>query len=81
MTISEMLSRIINDTTEDADALGCATEIAHCRTIVDRGSLAEFQLRAYHENGNDIAALSRWIATSTVSGTSAPTGRSAPAPS
>lgn len=45
VTISEMLSRIINDTTEDADALGYATEIAHCRTIVDRGSSAEFQLR------------------------------------
>ena len=76
-----MLSRIIDDTAEDADALGCAAEIEHCRVIVDRGSSAEFQLRAYRENGEDIAAVSRWIATSTISGTSAPVGRSTPAPS
>lgn len=58
VTISEMLSRIIDDTAEDADALGCAAEIEHCRIIVDRGSSAEFQLRAYRENGDDIAAVS-----------------------
>jgi len=33
------------------------------------------------DNGDDIAAVSRWIAASTISGTSAPIGRSAQAPS
>jgi len=81
LTISEMLSRIIDDTAGDADALGCAAQIEHCRTIVERGSSAEFQLRTYRDNGEDIAAVSRWIATSTVSEASAPTGQSAPAAS
>ena len=81
VTISEMLSRIIDDTVEDADVLGCAAEIEHCRAIVDRGSSAEFQLRAYRDNGDDIAAVSRWIAESTVSGISAPIERSTPAQS
>jgi glutamate---cysteine ligase / carboxylate-amine ligase len=80
VTISELLSRLIDDIVEDADALNCAAEVEHCRTIVERGSSAEFQLRAYRENGNDIAAVSRWIAASTISGTSAPVGRTASAP-
>jgi carboxylate-amine ligase len=80
VTISELLTRIIDDIAGDATALNCAAEVEHCRTIVERGSSAEFQLRAYRENGDDIAAVSRWIAISTVSGTSAPTGHSARAP-
>ena len=74
VTISELLSRVIDDIAEDAAALNCAAEVEHCRTIVARGSSAEFQLRAYHDNSGDIAAVSRWIATSTTSGTSAPIG-------
>ncbi len=81
ITISELLSRLIDDIAEDTEALNSMPEIEHCRTIVERGSSAEFQLRAYRENGNDIAAVSRWIATSTTSGMSAPVGRSAQAPS
>jgi carboxylate-amine ligase len=81
VTISELLSRIIDDIVEDAAALNCTAEVEHCRTIVERGSSAEFQLRAYRENGDDIASVSRWIATSTISGTSVPVGRSAQAPS
>ncbi len=68
VTISELLSRVIDDIAEDAAALNCTAEVEHCRTIVDRGSSAEFQLRAYRDNGDDIAAVSRWIATSTTSG-------------
>jgi carboxylate-amine ligase len=81
VTISELLTGVIDDIAEDAAALNCAAEIEHCRTIVERGSSAEFQLRAYRESGDDIAAVSQWIATSTLSGTGAPVQRSAPAPS
>jgi len=45
---------------------------------VARGSSAEFQLRAYRDNGDDIAAASRWIADSTVAETRADAGRRAP---
>ena len=63
--IAELLSRLIEETAEDAEALGCADEVRHCRTIIDRGSSAEFQLRAYHDSGDDVAAVSRWIAAAT----------------
>ena len=60
---------------------GDLQDAKHCRAIVERGSSAEFQLRAYRDNGEDIAAVSRWIATSTISGTNAPMRPGAPAPS
>lgn len=81
VTISELLSGIIDDIAGDAEALNCAAEIEHCRTIVARGSSAEFQLRAYRENGDDIAAVSRWIATATIAETRAAVGGDVEAPS
>ena len=50
----------------DADTLGCEEEVGHCRTIVARGSSAEFQLRAYHDSDEDVSAVSRWIAAATM---------------
>ena len=75
VTISEWLSTILNDVAEDAAALDCVPEVEHCRTIVERGSSAEFQLRAFRDNGDDIAAVSQWIAMSTMAGTGVPAGR------
>ena len=63
---------MIEDIAGDAAALKCGAEVEHCRTIVERGSSAEFQLRAFRDNGDDITAVSRWIADATISGTSAP---------
>jgi glutamate---cysteine ligase / carboxylate-amine ligase len=66
VSIEEMLARLIAEITGDAEALGCAEEVGHCRTIVARGSSAEFQLRAYGDSGEDVSAVSRWIATATM---------------
>jgi glutamate---cysteine ligase / carboxylate-amine ligase len=66
VSIDEMLARLINQTAADAEALGCVDEVAHCRTIVQRGSSAEFQLRAYRDSGEDVSAVSRWIAAATM---------------
>jgi carboxylate-amine ligase len=63
--IAELLSRLIEEISEDAEALGCVDEVRHCLAIIDRGSSAEFQLRAYHDSGEDVAAVSRWIAAAT----------------
>lgn len=65
LPIGELLSRLIEQTAADAAALGCAEEVQHCRTIVTRGSSADFQLRAWDEGGGDISAVSRWIAAAT----------------
>ena len=72
IAISELLSKVIDDTADDAAALHCSAEVEHCRTILLRGSSAEFQLRAYDDSKGDIAAVSQWIATSTVAETTAP---------
>jgi carboxylate-amine ligase len=63
--IGELLSRLIDRIAADADALGCTEEVQHCRAILVRGSSADFQLRAFQEGGEDIAAVSRWIAAAT----------------
>ncbi len=65
VTISAFLERLISDTAEDAEALDCTNEVQHCRTIIERGSSAEFQLQAYRDSGDNIAAVSRWIAATT----------------
>ncbi|MCR6630508.1 MAG: carboxylate-amine ligase [Magnetospirillum sp.] len=41
--VGEFLERAIALTAEDADALGCAHEVAHCRTIVAGGTSADAQ--------------------------------------
>ena len=63
--IAELLSRLIDRIAADAEALGCADEVQHCRTIVARGSSADFQLHAWEEGGGDVATVSRWIAAAT----------------
>jgi len=63
LSIAELLSRLIEETAPDAEALGCADEVRHCATIVERGSSADFQLGAWRDSGGDITAVSRWIAS------------------
>jgi carboxylate-amine ligase len=63
--IGELLSGLIDQIAADAEALDCFEEVQHCRTIVARGSSADFQLRAFAESGGNILAVSRWIAAAT----------------
>ena len=46
---ADLLEEIIELTAEDADALGCAAEVAHCRDIAANGTSAHRQLAAYAE--------------------------------
>jgi carboxylate-amine ligase len=75
VTIAELLSRLISDTEEDAEALGCVDEVQFCQTIVARGSSAEFQLQAYRDG--DITDVCRWIVAATTPGQAAPAPLSA----
>ena len=63
--ISALLSSLIGQVAEDAAILGCAKEVESCKTILERGSSADQQLRAYHHAGGDILAVKKWIAAST----------------
>ncbi|KRR27645.1 carboxylate-amine ligase [Bradyrhizobium retamae] len=63
--IKDALSSLIQRVSEDASALGCSSEVEHCRLIVERGSSADCQLSTYRESGEDISAVLKWIASAT----------------
>ena len=44
-----LLEEMIQLVEEDAEALGCAAEVAHARTILERGTSAHRQVRAYEQ--------------------------------
>lgn len=69
----DLLREIIDLTEEDAARIGCAEEVAHSLTILQRGTSADNQLRIYRaakENGHDDAqalkAVTDWLITATV---------------
>ncbi len=46
---AQLLDDILALVAEDADALGCRAEVAHARTILERGTSAHWQRRAHRE--------------------------------
>jgi len=70
--VAEMLERVIDDTTADVAALGCAAEIDRCRAIVGAGTSADAQLAVFEAHcaseSRDAAlrAVSDWIAAATL---------------
>ena len=66
--ITEMLSALLERTSEDADRLGCEGELEHCKTILTRGNSADTQLRIYREAARNLTAVNRWIAETTATG-------------
>ena len=45
----DLLDEMIELCAEDAQALGCTSEVGHARRIVERGTSAHWQLRTYHD--------------------------------
>jgi carboxylate-amine ligase len=73
ISVSEMLERVIDDVTPDAEALGCAAEVAHNRSIVIEGTSADTQLAIYekaqerHDSRREaLRAVTDWIAEATL---------------
>ena len=69
--VGDMVANLIELIGEDAEALGCAGELDHCRSIVSEGTSADAQLRIFTENeheGADIALqkVTRWIRDATL---------------
>jgi carboxylate-amine ligase len=68
----ETLERVIDDTTTDAAALGCAAEIDRCRAIVGSGTSADVQLAVFEAHcaseSRDTAlrAVTDWITAATL---------------
>ncbi len=69
--VAATLDRIIDLVAVDAEALGCAEQLANCRAIVLEGTSADAQLRIFTENqheGAEIALhkVTRWIRDATL---------------
>ena len=45
--VGDLIEELIDLTSEDSEALGCAREVAHLRTIVERGTSAHIQRQVY----------------------------------
>src|SRR4051812_28197405 len=65
--IQDLLSSLSERLGDDAAALGCEKELAHCKSILTRGSSADAQLRTWQEHG-DFLSVNRWIALTTTPG-------------
>jgi carboxylate-amine ligase len=63
--IRDMLSSLIERLSDDASALGCRKEVEACNLILERGSSADFQLRAFHDANHDLSDVKQWIASAT----------------
>jgi glutamate---cysteine ligase / carboxylate-amine ligase len=71
ISVGDMVANLIDLVAADAEALGCAGELDHCRSIVTEGTSADAQLRIFTENeheGADIALqkVTRWIRDATL---------------
>lgn len=71
----ELLEEMIDLTKEDQERLNCVEEVAHTRTIIERGTSAENQVRIYEEakadGANEQDALHSvvdWLVKETVNG-------------
>jgi len=72
---SDLLDELIGLTSEDAEALDCVAELAHARTILDRGTSAHHQVRVHNEvlaaggtRQEALEAVVDWLMAETVSG-------------
>jgi carboxylate-amine ligase len=72
VTVAELLDQVIEETAEDAKALGCFNEMARCRTIVGAGTSADVQLAVFEQHGKTedrdraLQADADWIAVATL---------------
>src|SRR6202035_3008604 len=71
VAVSDLLDRVLDLVSADAEALGCAESVEQCRAIVLEGTSADAQLRIFAENeheGAEIALhkVARWISDATL---------------
>src|SRR5215813_5580782 len=73
ISVAEMLQQVIAQVQDDAEALGCADELTHCRAIVGEGTSADAQLAVFEaaqgrsdNRGDALRAVTDWIAEATL---------------
>ena len=70
--MADFLDRVLDMAAGDADMLGCAAQMAHCRTLAATGTAADRVLDIFHRRRDEVGpegALAEaigWIAAATV---------------
>jgi glutamate---cysteine ligase / carboxylate-amine ligase len=72
ISVADVAADVFDEIADDADALGCTDEIAHCRNIVRTGTSADTQIAIYdaHEkaegHASAVRAVTDWLAEATL---------------
>jgi glutamate---cysteine ligase / carboxylate-amine ligase len=70
--IAELIDEVLEETSADAEALGCLAEMERCRAIVAAGTSADAQMAVYEKYGKTdgparaLSAVTDWIAATTL---------------
>ena len=72
ISVADFLTQVLDETAEDAAALGCLPEMQRCRAIVGAGTSADAQLAVYEATGKTegrsraLQAVTDWLAVATL---------------
>ena len=72
ISVADLMDQVVNDVSEDAEALGCLNELRHCRTIVSAGTSADMQILLFEESVKTesperaLSAVTDWLAATTL---------------
>jgi len=72
ISVAEFVEQVLEETAEDADALGCLSEMSRCRTIVGAGTSADAQIAVFETHGKKedrsqaLQAVKDWLAIATL---------------
>jgi len=72
ITVADFVEQVVEETSADAEALGCLAELQRCRTIVGSGTSADAQMAVYERYGKTegrtraLSAVTDWLAATTL---------------
>ena len=72
ITVADFVDQVVDETSADAEALGCLTEMQRCRTIVGSGTSADAQMAVFEKFGKTegraraLTAVTDWLAATTL---------------
>ena len=70
ISVTDLVDQVVEDTSADAEALGCLAELEHCRSIVRVGTSADTQMTLYEKHADGpvggLRAVVDWLAEATL---------------
>lgn len=71
ISVADFVDQVIDETSADAEALGCLKEMERCRVIVGTGTSADAQMAVYEKFGKTdrnraLSAVTDWLAATTL---------------